>query len=135
MSLSCLIAGIFIDLDHFIDVFREHGRSVRMREFFQICQHGQFHKIVLVLHGWELLILWCIASWLTGWNPWMTGAFAGLGTHLILDTSYNSTNILAYSFIWRWKKGFHFDTIFSNLKNDKYKYKKYYTDKSTRRCK
>lgn len=130
MALSCLIAGIFIDLDHIIDVAREHGWAIPVKKFFHICEQGQFQKIVLLLHGWELIVLWGIASWLTGWNPWMTGSFIGLSTHLMLDAFYNSTNICAYSLLWRWKKDFHFDTIFSNLKNKKYKYQRYTRDKN-----
>ena len=130
MAVSCLISGIFIDLDHIIDVAREHGWPIKVKQFFQVCRQGRFHKIVLLLHGWELLLLWGIASWLTGWNPWLTGAFVGFSTHLILDAFYNSTNIFTYSLIWRWKKGFHFDTIFPNLKNNKYRHRKSYTDRS-----
>lgn len=123
MSLSCLISGIFIDIDHFIDVIREHGWHVRVRSFFRLCHENQFDQILLLFHGWEWLALLGVSTWLTNWNPWMTGAFIGLGAHLILDAFHNSTNFLSYSIIWRWRRDFHFDTVFSNLKGIKYKYK------------
>lgn len=128
LALSCFISGIFIDMDHFIDVIREHGWNVRIRNFFRICHESQFHRILLILHGWEWLILCGMTAWLTNWNPWVTGTFIGVSSHLILDAVYNTKNLLSYSLIWRWKQDFHFDTIFSNLKNLKYKYRKQSSD-------
>jgi len=121
ISLSCFISGIFIDLDHIIDVIREHGRDVRVKDFFEICHNGRFNRIILLLHGWEWLPLWAVAAWLTGWNPWITGTLIGLGQHLALDAYANSSNLSSYSLIWRWKNDFHFDTLFPKFKSIKYK--------------
>ncbi|MBI5666332.1 MAG: hypothetical protein HZC49_14770, partial [Nitrospirae bacterium] len=41
LSLACFISGVFIDMDHFIDVIREHGWSIKVKDFFRICHHGQ----------------------------------------------------------------------------------------------
>ncbi len=128
LAISCFIMGIFIDLDHFIDYIRENGWSFKIKNFFQVCHTCQFNRIFLLLHGWEWLILWGIAAWLTDWNPWMVGAFIGFSQHIVLDVFYNGSNLLPYSLIWRWKKDFHFDTIFSNLKSRKYKNAKYLSD-------
>lgn len=125
MSLSCIISGIFIDLDHIIDVLREHGKNVTVTDFFRLCHHGQFNRIILIFHGWEWLLLWAIAAWLTGWDPWITGTLIGLSQHMILDAYANSTNILTYSLLWRWKNGFDFDTIFPKLRAKKYRHGKY----------
>jgi hypothetical protein len=125
ISLSCIISGIFIDLDHIIDVVREHGLDVTVKDFFKICNNGQFDRIILLLHGWEWLPLWTITAWLTGWNPWITGTLIGLGQHLVLDAYSNSSNILSYSLIWRWKNNFHFDTLFPKFKSSKYRHSKY----------
>lgn len=125
LSLSCIISGIFIDLDHIIDVVREHGQGVTVKDFFKICHNGQFNRIILILHGWEWLPLWTITAWLTGWNPWITGTLVGFGQHLVLDAYSNSSNISSYSLIWRWKNDFRFDTLFPKFKSNKYKYRKY----------
>jgi hypothetical protein len=125
ISLSCIISGIFIDLDHIIDVVREHGWGVRVKDFFEICHGAQFNRIILLLHGWEWLPFWAVTAWLTGWNPWITGTLIGLGQHMVLDAYSNSSNLSSYSLIWRWKKNFHFDTLFPNLKSSKYKHGKY----------
>jgi len=129
LSLSCIISGIFIDLDHIIDVVREHGWDVRVKDFFEICHNAQFNRIVLLLHGWEWLPLWALTAWLTGWNPWITGTLIGLGQHIVLDAYSNSSNLLSYSLIWRWKNNFHFDTLFPKFKSNKYKHCKYVSGK------
>ena len=125
ISLSCVISGIFIDLDHVIDVVREHGREVNIKDFFEICHNAQFNRIILLFHGWEWLPLLAITAWLTGGNPWVIGTLIGLGQHLVLDAYANSSNFSSYSLIWRWKNDFHFDTIFPKLRSNKYTYGRY----------
>ena len=124
LAVSSFITGVFIDIDHIADVIREHGQKIKVNEFFRICHNSQFDRIVLFFHGWEWLIILGMACWITGWNPWISGAMIGMTHHLILDTIYNSSNIFTYSIIWRWKQGFVFDSIFSRLTNDKYAYRK-----------
>ena len=122
LALGCLISGIFIDLDHIYDYMSTRGRlSLNVKDFFRHNYESQYDRIVLFLHGWEWVVIWGIASWLTNWTPWVTGVCIGFLQHLILDTIYNGTNMRSYSLVWRWKNNFHFDTIFYNLKDLKYK--------------
>ncbi len=123
LAIACLISGIFIDLDHLVDVIREHGWSVRVKEFFDICRKAQFDRILLVWHGWEWVILLGEASWQTGWNPWITGVFIGISQHVVLDSLFNTRNPLSYSLIWRWRRDFHFDTIFPKYTAIKYRHR------------
>jgi hypothetical protein len=125
LAIASLIAGIFIDLDHIIDYLREHGWPLRIRNFFHVCDHAQFDRLYIFFHGWEWLVLWSVAAWLSEWNPWITGAFIGLCHHMILDTIYSAPHLYSYSLIWRWKNNFNFDTVFYNLKSYKYKHRKY----------
>lgn len=124
LSAACCLAGIFIDIDHFIDYFRQKGWSLNIKDFFRTCNECQFDRIVLLWHGWEWIVLFGLSSWLTDWNPWVTGMFLGIGQHTIIDAAANSSHLKTYSLIWRWKKGFHFDTIFSNQRPYIGKYKK-----------
>lgn len=124
LSLACCLSGIFIDIDHFIDYFRENGWSLNIKDFFRTCNECQFDRIVLIWHGWEWIVLFGISSWLTDWNPWITGVFLGISHHMIIDAVANSSKFKPYSLIWRWKKGFHFDTVFSDQKPYMCKYSK-----------
>jgi len=124
LAVSSFITGVFIDIDHIVDVIREHGPSVKIKEFFSICNNAQFDRIILICHGWEWLLIMGVTAWAADWNPWITGAFIGFGQHLILDTFSNSSNFYSYSIFWRWKKDFNFDRIFYKMTPVKYKYKK-----------
>jgi hypothetical protein len=119
---ACFISGIFIDLDHILDVTREHGFS-RIHHIFRICNNGQFTRIYLVWHGWEWVLLSGAAAWFSGWNHWVTGMFIGISQHILLDALYNSSGFLSYSLLWRWKKNFEFDAIFPSLSTVKYRYR------------
>lgn len=130
LAVSCFITGIFIDLDHIIDVLRENGRPFKIKNFFRICHDCQFNRVMLIWHGWEWLFLWSIAAWLTDWNPWMTGALIGLSQHLVIDAFSNNNRIRAYSLLWRWKQNFYFDKTFPQLTDIKYNNGKYASDKS-----
>ncbi len=121
LAAACFISGIVIDLDHIIDVVREHGWSVKTKEFFRICHTAQFDRIFLLWHGWEWLVICAIAAWATEWNPWITGTLIGITFHMILDSYQNSLNLRTYSLIWRWKNDFVFDVVFPKLLPVKYK--------------
>jgi hypothetical protein len=123
LSVACCLSGIFIDIDHFIDYFREKGWSLNIKDFFRTCNESQFDRIVLIWHGWEWIVLFGISSWLTDWNPWITGMFIGISQHMMIDAVANTSNLKPYSLIWRWKKDFHFDTIFFDQKPHKCKYR------------
>lgn len=123
LAAANLIAGIFIDLDHFFDYTYGYGRPFRVRDFFRACHTCQFNRIFLFLHGWEWVIILGTAAWLTEWNPWVTGTFVGIGQHIFLDTIHNRSGFKSYFLLWRWKKDFDFDTIFHSLTRYKYKYR------------
>ncbi len=120
LTVACFLSGIFIDLDHFIDYFREQGINLNIKKFFQVCEEAQFDKVILMFHGWEWIILFSTIAWSSGWNPLVTGVLIGFGHHIILDMFYHGTSIRAYSLIWRWSNGFDFDKIFPGLTNIKY---------------
>ena len=101
-----------------------HTRSAfKVKDFFKICHNCQFDRIFLFLHGWEWVALLGIAAWITGWNPWITGTFIGLGQHIFLDSFYNASGFKSYSLFWRWKNNFEFDKIFHGLTDRKYEYR------------
>ncbi len=124
LSIACLLSGIFIDLDHLIDYFREQGWPFRIKKFFQICDEAQFNRIILFFHGWEWVLLFMAIAWKSGWDPLVTGVAIGFGHHILLDVIYNRAGIRTYSIIWRWSKDFNFDTTFPNLTPVKYHYRK-----------
>jgi hypothetical protein len=121
LAVACLLSGIFIDLDHIIDYLREHGWPFKVKKFFYVFDKKDFNQIMLLWHGWEWLILFVAAAWLSEWNPWVTGTFIGLTQHIIFDSVFNSNRLRSYSILWRWKQDFDFDAIFPDYKDPTYK--------------
>ena len=103
---------------------------MQIKRILELCHQAQFNRTILLCHGWEWIVLLTLASWLSNWNPWIFGVLIGIGQHMILDSYYNSSNLLSYSLIWRWKNNFHFDTVFAELKYIKYKYQNHSSDDS-----
>lgn len=120
LTAASFIVGIFIDLDHVLDVIREHGKLITVKDFFHICNNAQFDRIYLICHGWEWLFLGLIGAWYVNWNPWLVGALIGFTQHMILDSIHNSANLRSYSLLYRWRKNFDFDTVFAKMTAYKY---------------
>ena len=112
MALSCFLSGIFIDIDHIYDYLREHKFTFKAKDFSYEFYSGNFNRMILFFHSWELLFLIAIIAWLTKWNPIITGVFIGFGHHLVLDTFHNTDTFRTYSFIWRWNRDFKFALTF-----------------------
>jgi membrane-bound metal-dependent hydrolase YbcI (DUF457 family) len=112
LSLSSLIAGIFIDVDHAIDYFMEHGLRIHLSEVFNFFYEEKHRKITLLFHGWEWLVVLGIFTKLTDFNPWVTGALIGYGHHIVSDYFYSKASVLTYSLIWRWKNKFDSQILF-----------------------
>lgn len=115
LAIASFVSGIFIDLDHVIDYIFEHGLHLDVKKFFHFFYGEQYKKLTLILHGWEWPVLLVIASWLTDWNPWITGLTVGWGQHMLFDRFYNISTFGSYSFFWRLKNGFDTNKIL--LKN------------------
>ena len=116
MAASCLISGIFIDLDHVIDFFILYGWPFTFKKFFNVFYRElSFKQIFIVLHAWEWMILLFAASWITGWNPWFVGTLIGCGHHMIIDFINNGGYVRSYFLIWRWRNNFDFETSFPGI--------------------
>jgi hypothetical protein len=119
LAVASLISGIFVDLDHIVDYWIEHGLRLDLKQFFNYFDEKNFEnrkKLFFIFHGWEWLIALLMIAMLTDWNLWVTGLLAGYGQHIILDEIYNSSRyrlrpyVLGYSLLWRLKNGFEFKT-------------------------
>ena len=112
MSLSCFLSGIFIDIDHIYDYLREYGFPFRVKDFIHAIYNAKLTRMTLFLHSWEVMLLLSIITWFTNWNPLMAGILIGFGHHMILDKLYTGVPLRRYSFIYRWKRDFHLESLF-----------------------
>ena len=121
MALSCFISGILIDIDHIYDYLREYGMPFMVKKFFTEVYSDNIPRLTLIFHSWELVLLIGIIAWVYSGNPWFIGIFVGLGQHIVLDKLNNGERLRSYSFIWRWKKQFELEAVFSNVAKKKLK--------------
>lgn len=111
LAASSFAAGVFIDIDHLADYWREHPRSCDLRHFFATCHRYGLRQVYLVLHSLELLPLLGLALYLIRGEV-MLGLFIGFAQHMALDHLYNRTHGPSYLFIYRWRLGFYNDKVF-----------------------
>ena len=118
LSIASLISGVLIDLDYVIDYVTQFSSPFSLKDFREQYYKDNFLR-VRFLHAWELVFCLGITAWLTGWNPWVTGIWIGFGQHIFFDKINYSQSLLSYSFIWRWKKGFKSEKIFTKRSKEK----------------
>jgi len=111
VALVSFVSGFLIDLDHYIDFWRENPFDFNVRRFFATCEGYELRKLVLVLHSWELLLLLAAFTYLTR-SGIALGLLVGGTQHLLLDQKANYTYPLSYSFIYRFLHGFRGEAVF-----------------------
>lgn len=112
LSVTTLITGIFVDIDHGFDYLREYGFKFNIKFFFKSFHDTLFRRIVLLFHGWEWIALLGIFSVASSFDPVICGILLGLGSHLICDQFTNGVTGWGYFFFFRLKKKFVVSAIF-----------------------
>ena len=112
LAISSLISGIFIDLDYVVDIIIQNGSPFKFDNYLNPHSNDKLLTVRL-FHGWEWVIFLGIAAWLTAWNPWVTGTWIGFGQHILADNINYGQSFWSYSFVWRWKRGFRTEKIFT----------------------
>lgn len=116
LALTCLLVGIFIDLDHLIDYFIYFGLKFNLADFLKGL-YLKSGKIYLFLHSWELIV----PLWIWGiYFKQETLAWAitiGFITHLLID-EYNRKEPLMYFLTFRVLNGFKLEKIMPKMFKD-----------------
>lgn len=98
--------GFLIDVDHAVDYVLFNGETdLRPSVFLRYFLEGRSHRVVLMLHSYELFALLIALAWWTHWSLLWGYVIGGL-MHLVLDMCFNGellpNNVLAfYSFAYR----------------------------------
>jgi len=106
LSLASFGAGIFVDVDHVFEYIREIGFNIDIKKFFYTCENYAFKKNLLILHSWEIFIVFSLVVFFMHPDEIIFGIYVGYSFHLISDQLGNLSNPLSYSLIYRWKKDF-----------------------------
>lgn len=100
-AAASFLAGVFIDVDHWIDYWLMRRLDLDVRAFFGYFRRPDQSRIFLPLHGYELLALWWAIALAGGLGPWAMGVAAGCTLHLVLDQLTNPLHPLGYFLAYR----------------------------------
>jgi len=119
-SILLFITGVFIDLDHFPDYFREAGLNLDLKRFYCMCNNNILKKAAVYLHSLEaLLVFSAFMIFGPAQEWWVKGIFIGFAVHMLMDVFSNISNPLAYFLAYRISIGFDTGKIWGPVKNQK----------------
>lgn len=123
MALTCLLAGILIDLDHVFDFLFFSKEKLSVRSVFLWCNQAKWQKVTLIFHSYELFFVLAVAVFYFP-NAVLMGFLFGMGLHLLLDQFGNRyfnkifrLNLFFYFMIYRTLKGFKKENMLKMLEN------------------
>jgi hypothetical protein len=101
-ALALFLAGIFIDLDHFLEYFYYFGfRGFSVKRFFRAANQHIYQKFFLFLHSYELALIFWVISLAVIRRPWAWGFSLGFTLHIVADHIYNPCAPASYLFSFR----------------------------------
>lgn len=108
--LGFLVAGILIDLDHYIDYIRERGISFNFKKVCDVCIYAymDFKKVTVLLHSYELLILLWLAIFIFNLDLAWKHLALGFTLHLFIDQMVNP--VMPFSYFLSFRIANNFET-------------------------
>ncbi len=89
-GVSCCMVGIFVDVDHFFDLWLNRGFTLSPRKLLDFCYHGESRKFFDLLHGYEYIPFLCWLAFLPGYGHLGLGMTVGYVLHLLGDQFFNT---------------------------------------------
>lgn len=124
-ALSCFLSGILIDLDHFFEFFYKFGfKKLSLKTFFRAAHNHEYDKFFLLLHSYELAIVFWLVSIFLIKKPWAWAFALGFTVHLLADQYYNPCHPLTYFLLFRIRHKFDGSRLFPREIQEKYRDKK-----------
>ena len=121
-ALAFFLAGIFIDLDHFLEYFYFFGfRGFSVRRFFRAADQHVYRKFFLFLHSYELALVFWVLSLAVIRKPWAWGFALGFTLHIVADHIYNPCVPASYLFCFRLRHRFEGERIFPEEVQERYR--------------
>lgn len=115
---AALLAGFFVDVDHWLDYWLAFGWDFDLVKFFQGAQFLASDRLFVFLHGWEHLVILVVIFFL--WRKKIKEAGRAIllamilayGAHLTADSLMNDgLSFQSYSLIFRAKNDFQIEQL------------------------
>ncbi len=131
MVAGVFIGGVLVDLDHLPDYWREHGFSINIVHFMEVCNNYGLRQIYLLFHSYELLLVSMVVA-LFMHSLFMWGLVAGYALHMALDQAGNHAEPMTYFLFYRRSKKFHQASLLEIPEHLKEKRKQYMRERRRR---
>lgn len=105
VAIGCVMAGVFVDLDHLIEYYRYCGGDWKWSEFSTGSYLDAKGTVNVIFHSWEATaVIWGIVlkKGLNRKKSLFYGVTVGYTLHLILDQIGNNLNSMGYFELYRW---------------------------------
>ncbi|MCD4780444.1 MAG: metal-dependent hydrolase [Candidatus Omnitrophica bacterium] len=101
-SLMCLLSGVLIDLDHYVDYSIVKGEfPFRYKDLVDFCKNQRVGGLYIILHSFEFIIIFFILDYYYQFEViWLCCAI-GMAIHLLCDHLTNPVRPLAYFLTYR----------------------------------
>jgi len=107
-GIAAFLTGVFLDIDHLIDCYINHGPHFDLKNFYSYCREIRFERLTLIFHSYELIALFWLSIFIFSLGDIYKAMAIGMTQHLIFDQLANMS-------LGRMKNGGYFLTF--RLKN------------------
>ena len=104
-SLGCILSGVFIDIDHFLEFFLFSNEKLSPSNFVKFYANIRYKKAYVLFHSYELIVIVWYFTVKSG-NNFFFGISIGYTLHLFFDLIYNPVFWQGYSLLYRIFSGF-----------------------------
>ncbi|OGW85460.1 MAG: hypothetical protein A2987_02730 [Omnitrophica bacterium RIFCSPLOWO2_01_FULL_45_10] len=105
-AILSFVAGVFVDLDHVLDYYLNHGFTLQASKIYYACLEFNLKRIYILLHSYEVIILFWVWLFLRGQGNLYTAIAIGMTQHVVFDQLTNPLDGLGYFLTYRIIKGF-----------------------------
>jgi len=109
------LSGVFIDIDHVLDYFLNHGFTFTVRRFYDCCINTDYETLTLLFHSYELILVFWGVIFLFSLGAIWKAAAAGATIHLFLDHARNMSSgkmgVWTYFLVYRLMNRFQTERI------------------------
>ena len=100
-AIASFLAGVFIDLDHFLDYYLNCGFSCNLKEIYGVLAKHKIAKIYVLLHSYELLSLFWVCIFLIPLSGIYMAMAIGFTQHIFFDQIFNPITSKGYFLSYR----------------------------------
>ena len=114
VAISCVAAGVLVDLDHLIEYKNYCGDDWNWEEFSSGSYFNEKKTVKVVFHSWEAAVMmWSIVLTRDAVRKKsvLYGIAVGYTLHLILDQIGNDLCFMGYFELYRWLVGWKQDKL------------------------